>query len=128
MHATKQGRRRMIQGLAGTLIFSQDHKKLVPFYRDTIGLAVEDDGPNQCVFASSTGARLLLGTHSEVHGSSREPDRIIPALLADDVRAEYARLKAAGVEFVGEVSQQGPATFVTFRDPEGNLVNLLQFG
>jgi len=118
----------MIQGLAGTLIFSEDHKKLVPFYRDTIGLVVEDDGPSECVFASSTGARLLLGTHSKVHGSSREPDRMIPTLLADDVRAEYARLKAAGVDLVGAVTQHGPATFATFRDPEGNLVNLIQFG
>jgi hypothetical protein len=47
--------------------------------------------------------------------------------LSDDVRGEYQRLLAKGVEFLGEPATEGPATVATFRDPEGNLVNILQF-
>jgi predicted enzyme related to lactoylglutathione lyase len=48
-------------------------------------------------------------------------------LRADDVRAECERLKAAGVEFVDEPTDFGGVIVATFKDPEGNLVQLLQF-
>lgn len=117
----------MITGLAATTIFSEDHTKLAPFYRDVIGLEVRGEEPGATLFGPETGTLLLVGTHSEVHGRAKEPERQIPSLLSDNVREEYARLAAKGVEFLGEPQHDGPAWFVTFRDPEGNLVNILEF-
>ncbi|MCK9518564.1 MAG: VOC family protein [Dehalococcoidia bacterium] len=117
----------MIGGLVGTTIYCEDQAQLAPFYRDVIGLQVRAEEPGETHFGGDEGGLLIVGTHSEVHGSAREPERQIPSLLTDDVRAEYARLRERGVEFVAEPATEGGVTFVTLRDPEGNLVNLLQF-
>ena len=117
----------MITGLAGTTIFSEDHTKLVPFYRDTLGMAVANEEQGITIFGQQGAGQLLVGTHSEVKGAAKEPERQIPSLLTNDVRGDYTRLKAAGVQFLGEPSEIGPVTLVTLRDPENNLVNLIQF-
>ncbi|MGE5594725.1 MAG: VOC family protein [Hyphomicrobiales bacterium] len=110
-----------------TSIFCEDHTKLAPFYQHVIGLPVAGDEGDAVVFGSMGTAVLLVGSHSEVRGAAKEPARQIPSLLSDDVRGDYDRLVEKGVEFLGPPAVQGPATFVTFRDPEGNLVNILQF-
>ena len=40
--------------------------------------------------------------------------------------AEYTRLTAAGVEFIGKPTDYGQLRIATLKDPEGNLVQLLQ--
>ncbi|MEO6397519.1 MAG: VOC family protein [Tepidiformaceae bacterium] len=117
----------MISGLAGTTIFSEDYAKLVPFYRDTLGLSLTREEFGMAFFEQPGGPPLMLGTHSEISGSAKEPARQIPALLSDDIRGDYARLTSLGVKSTGEPVEQGPVTFVTICDPEGNLVNLVQF-
>jgi predicted enzyme related to lactoylglutathione lyase len=48
-------------------------------------------------------------------------------LLTDDVTAEWKRLKVTGVEFVEDPKDYGNLWLATLKDPEGNLVQLLQF-
>jgi predicted enzyme related to lactoylglutathione lyase len=48
------------------------------------------------------------------------------ALGTDDVDAEWKRLTAEGVEFVETPTDYGPLRIATLKDPEGNLVQLLQ--
>src|SRR5258708_4749913 len=103
----------MIGGLAGTTIFSKDHTKLAPFYRDVVGLEVHGEEPGATVFGPENAALLLIGMHSDVRGRAKEPTRQIPSLLSDDVRADYSRLRAKGVEFLGEPTTEGPATVAT---------------
>jgi predicted enzyme related to lactoylglutathione lyase len=119
----------MIQGLANATIWSEDlTKKLLPFYRDTVGLPVANDTPGFVVMGSGENApSLCLGTHSDVKGNNGDPARHMIGLRTDDTRAEYERLKAAGVEFVDEPTDFGGVIVATFKDPEGNLVQLLQF-
>jgi predicted enzyme related to lactoylglutathione lyase len=117
----------VIRGLAGTTIFSEDHTKLVPFYRDTLGVPVLSEANGFTFFGAPDGAQLLMGSHSELRGPAKEPERQIPSLLSDDAQADYARLKEAGVNFVGEPQNLGPVTVATLRDPENNLVNIVQF-
>jgi predicted enzyme related to lactoylglutathione lyase len=71
-------------------------------------------------------ATLALGTHSEVHGRNTDPARHMVALETDDVDAEWKRLRAAGVEFIEDPADSGQLRIATLRDPEGNLVQLLQ--
>ena len=54
-----------------------------------------------------------------------QPPGVILDFLADDVDAEYERVRALGVEFVLPPTTQpwGNRTMV-FRDPEGNLINV----
>ncbi len=117
----------MIKGLRGSTIFSEDLNNLLPFYRDTVGLKVGLETPAFVVMGGADEPTLALGTHSEIHGPAREPARHIVAFETDDIAAEHARLKGAGVTFLEEPVDGGTVMFATFRDPEGNLVQLLQF-
>jgi predicted enzyme related to lactoylglutathione lyase len=45
----------------------------------------------------------------------------------DDIQADYRLLKAKGVEFIEEPTKHGQVTVATFKDPEGNYLQLLEF-
>ena len=45
---------------------------------------------------------------------------------SDDVRADWKRLKEAGVEFIEDPTDDGAVRIATLKDPDGNLVQLLQ--
>ncbi len=119
----------MIIGLGGSTIWTSDINNLLPFYRDIVGLKPGVATPDFVLFGDQTSPALALGTHSEVHGRASDPYRHMVGLLTDDIHADAARLKAAGVEFIDDPSDQGGGFFLaTFVDPEGNLIQLYQFG
>ena len=117
----------MINGLAGATIWSEDLNNLLPFYRDGLGLTVRHQTPGFVVFGGAGAPALSLGTHSEVRGGNADPAQHMVGLLTDDVAADWKRLKAAGVEFVEDPKDYGNLWLATLKDPEGNLVQLLQF-
>ena len=117
----------MIKGLAGASIWSEDlNQRLLPFYRDVVGLKVRIQTDGFVVFGDADGPALGLGTHSDVHGTNPDPARHMVGLLTDDVAADYRRLKGAGVDFVEPPTDYGALTIATLRDPEGNLVQVMQ--
>jgi predicted enzyme related to lactoylglutathione lyase len=119
----------VITGLGGATIWSEDINNLLPFYRDVVGLRPGVGTPDFVVFGDQTAPALAVGTHSEVHGRTKEPARHMVGLITDDIQADTARLKAAGVRFVEEPNDQGGGFWLaTFEDPEGNLIQLYQFG
>ena len=117
----------MIKGLRISTIWSEDLTKLLPFYRDVLGMPVSLETPAFVILGDQNAAAVALGTHSEVHGKAKEPQRHIVGLETDDIKAEYARLKGVGVEFLEQPQEGGAVAFATFRDPEGNLLQLLQY-
>jgi predicted enzyme related to lactoylglutathione lyase len=117
----------VIKGLRSSSIWSEDLKNLLPFYRDTLGLPVSLETPGFVVLGDQSGATIALGTHSEVKGKAKEPARHIVGLETDDIAGDAARLKAKGVEFLEDVTDGGQVKFATFKDPEGNYLQLLQF-
>ena len=116
----------MIKGLRLASIWSEDLNNLLPFYRDVIGLPVGMEAPGFVILGDPNSAAVALGTHSEVHGKSSDPARHIVGFGTDDIKADCARLKSAGVEFVEEPNKQGDLWIATFKDPEGNLLQLFQ--
>lgn len=117
----------MIQGLSGTTIWSEDLNNLLPFYRDTLGLKVGFESPGFVLLGELDTPSVALGTHSEVRGPNRDPARHMVGLRTDDIEGDAATLKAKGVEFVSDVEVTGEVTVATFKDPEGNYLQLLQF-
>jgi predicted enzyme related to lactoylglutathione lyase len=116
----------MIRRLRGATIWSEDLNHLLPFYRDLLGFKVGVQTEGFVVLGGDETATLALGTHSEVHGRNMDPARHMVALSTDDVDAEWTRLKAAGVEFVEDPTDYGTLRIATLKDPEGNLLQLLQ--
>ena len=117
----------MIKRLRVSSIWSEDLNKLLPFYRDVLGLPVGLETPGFVVLGDPDAPAVALGTHSEVRGRALDPARHIVGLETDDVAKEYRRLTDAGVEFVEDPKDFGNVWVATFKDPEGNLLQLLQF-
>ena len=116
----------MIKGLSGATIWSEDLGNLLPFYRDVLGLPVGIQIPGFVVFGNLDAPALALGTHSEVRGRNADPARHMVGFTTDDVRADWKRLKDAGVEFVEDPTDYGQHRIATLKDPEGNLIQLLE--
>ena len=47
-------------------------------------------------------------------------------LDSDNVDGDYDRLKAAGAEFIEQPTDYGGLRIATLKDPEGNIIQLLQ--
>jgi predicted enzyme related to lactoylglutathione lyase len=119
----------MIGRLGGATVWSSDLNNLLPFYRDVVGLTPSMVTEGFVLFGDQSEPAFALGTHSEVHGPTREPYRHMVGFTTDDIHGDSERLKAAGVEFIDEPNDQGGGFWLaTFKDPEGNLVQLYQFG
>ena len=109
------------------VVTATDYESAVHFYRDVLGLRVGHATPGFVVFGDGTHPALAVGTHSEVHGRTVEPARHMVGLLTDDIQADTARLKAAGVRFIEDPNHQGGGFWLaTFEDPDGNLIQLFQ--
>lgn len=117
----------MITGLRGATIWSDDLDRLLPFYRDVLGLPLAVDTPGFVVFGRREGPSLALGTHSEVHGRNTDPARHMIGVTTDDLTSDYKRLKDIGVEFIEAPTDYPNVRVATLKDPDGNLVQLLQF-
>lgn len=98
---------------------------LVPFYRDVLGLKPAAEAEGFAVFLPN-GSGLRIGTHSEVEGRSRDPNRVMVNFGVEDCQAEYERLRRQGVEFIREPSRDAIHIIATFLDPDGNLLQLLE--
>ena len=116
----------MIKGLRGATIWSEDLNNLLPFYRDTLGLPVGIQIPGFVVLGDLAQPVLSLGTHSEVRGRNADPARHMVGLSTDDIDSDFKRLRDRGVEFVENPTDYGTLRIATLKDPEGNLVQLLQ--
>jgi hypothetical protein len=101
-------------------------KNPLPFYRDVLALKVGHEIPGFVVLGDLGTLALALGTHSDVLGRNADPVRHMVALSTDDVRGDWKRLKAAGVEFVEDPTDYGNLPIATLKDTEGNLVQLLE--
>jgi predicted enzyme related to lactoylglutathione lyase len=118
----------MLKGIHSVLIWTEDLQRLLPFYRDVLGMKTQMENEGFVAFEASTGSALALGTHSDVKGRSREPNRVMVDFQVDDCQAEYERLSKEGVEFRRAPSKEDGITIATFVDPDGNVLQLFEEG
>jgi len=105
----------------------------IAFYTDNLGFTAE--GPHSPAFAAvRRGNLLLLLSGGGSSAGRRMPDGRVPEpggwnrihLVVDDVEAEAARLRAAGVPFRNEVIRGPGGAQTVLDDPSGNPVELFQ--
>ncbi len=118
----------MIKQFAGASIWSENLNNLLPFYRDVLGLPILMESPGHVLLGADSpeSPALGLGTHSAVRGRNTDPARHMVGFMSDDIQADWQRLKAAGVEFIEDPTDDGYLIIATLKDPEGNLVQLFQ--
>jgi predicted enzyme related to lactoylglutathione lyase len=110
----------------GILIGSDDPTRLADYYTKLFGAPGWDDGGYVGWRVGNGG--ITVGPHSEVHGSNREPGRIIWNVESADVRGEFARFRDAGAIVVREPYnfEQAPEAWIaTLADPDGNYFQLV---
>ena len=116
----------MIDYFAGVMLWTDNLDSMLTFYRDRIGLPVHSIHADFVAFELGK-VRFSIGLHSEVHGMARDPYRVMIHLGVLDIHKTYDQLLAAAVEFIRAPEQEEWGGWVaTFRDPDGNLVQLLQ--
>ena len=116
----------MIDGVAGVIIWTENMEEMAEFYRDTLGLPVHSERPHFIAFEWGQ-MRFSIGAHSEVHGVSAEPQRIMVNFGTSDIHALHEQLTAAEVRFVRQPEREHWGGWVaTLEDPDGNLLQLLE--
>lgn len=119
----------MITGVVGITLWTDNLERMVSFYRDTLRLPLHSFHADEGFVAFELGdVRFNVGRHGGVSGPSRDPLRVMPHLGVRDIQGEYARLSAAGVEFIREPEREHWGGWVaTLKDPDGNVLQFLQF-
>jgi catechol 2,3-dioxygenase-like lactoylglutathione lyase family enzyme len=123
--------------IAMTSVPVDDQEKALRFYTDVLGFVTKNDiplGEHRWLTVVSAqdpdGVELVLepSDHPAVgpFKAALVADGIpFTAFAVDDVHAEAARLKAAGVVFTQEPVTMGPATTAVLDDTCGNLIQIV---
>lgn len=121
----------MILGVQDVYFYVQDMARALRFYRDVLGLKVGAEGDDWSaldvggvrVGLHATGGQLVPPVPKNEDGAKAGATL---TLRVDDIRAEVARLRAAGVNFLGPVYEASWGSVVAFTDPDGNVLKLMQ--
>jgi predicted enzyme related to lactoylglutathione lyase len=108
------------------LIGSDDPQRLVDYYAKLLGEPAMSDG-GYTSWVIGNGA-VSIGPHSEVHGKSTHPGRIIWNIESEDVKADFDRFVTAGAIVVREpygFEEFPDAWIATFADPDDNYFQLM---
>ena len=128
----------MKQAVGLVSLVVREYDEAIAFYVGTLGFSLVEDSlvPEQnkrwVVVAppGSTESRLLLARASNEEQTTRIGNqtggRVFLFLHTDDFARDYSSYKAKGVVFVREPKEEPYGTVAVFRDPYGNLWDLLQ--
>lgn len=116
----------MIEGIAGVILWTQDVERLAAFYRDVLGMTPHSVRPDFVAFSFGS-VRLSIGRHDQVSGEAKDPYRVMVNLSVGEIHQAYARLRSRNVLFLRPPEQERWGGWVaTFKDPDGNILQLLQ--
>ena len=103
----------------------QDLKRADEFYGETLGLRRNPNSSERWIEYELGNVSLALVSPA-VMGDDFEPKghQMPIGLRVDDVEEAKQKLEAAGVEFDHETIDSGVCHLATFRDPDGNALQL----
>ncbi|MDQ2888374.1 MAG: VOC family protein [Chloroflexota bacterium] len=125
----------MFHRIMATGLFVRDLARCTAFYRDTLGLEVQESTADSASFQMENVYFFLLEISAAAHMISEQAVEmksegryhVLLAAGVEDVDAAYETLKARGVTFLRPPTNQpwGLRT-AYFADPEGNLWEINQ--
>ena len=108
----------MATGVATVWVPVSDMSRAVAFYGETLGLTVKEQS-DEWTEIDANGLTIGLNAREATHGGSGG-GAVISFQPDGDLEDEVSRLRDAGVEFTGEISEHPWGRISPFRDSEGN--------
>jgi predicted enzyme related to lactoylglutathione lyase len=129
--ARKRRTRKLVDDVTAILLISPDAKKLCEFYRSTLGLPLKEEVHD----GMPTHYGHSLGdVHFAIHPAegwpgvaTRNSQSPVISFSTSNLKAVAERLSASGVKVTGP-TDHGFGHVVSFRDPDGNHVSVLEYG
>lgn len=109
--------------IGSLLVGSSQPAAMKDWYRNAFGV-----NENEMGAFDFGGVQLFIEEHSEVSGPAKEPARMIINLNVDDARGLESHLKGQNATWVREVEQMPFGLIGTVADPDGNYVQIIQWG
>jgi glyoxylase I family protein len=120
----------MITGIEHTAIASADPRRLAAWYVETLGFVINyqsEKSPTTFVKAPNGAMIEIIESSAPLQPAGmRDPGFRHLALTVSDFASAYEALKSAQVEFLTGPELRGGNQTVFFRDPDGNILHLLQ--
>jgi predicted enzyme related to lactoylglutathione lyase len=110
-------------------VHSKQFNKTVQWYKEVMRLKASYGDSHWQEYKLKEGPRFAIDAVRE-NAAGPENQSIIISFGTDDIYSEVGRLASLGVEFYPSLEKTifdvGPAHVATFKDPEGNYVQLSQ--
>ncbi|MBA3823125.1 MAG: VOC family protein [Ktedonobacterales bacterium] len=108
--------------LGSIIISTADKERMKRFYHDVLGIPFNATGKLE-----SQGVIIHPAFHQAIHGAPPEPHRIMLTFDVGDIHHTATLLQQQGVIFIRQPEQEWWGGWLaTFRDPDGNYLQLLQ--
>ena len=106
-----------------TMVLVQDIDRALGFYRDVLGFTVQFEEEDWVVFAEQVG---LMLSPEPLPLDNININAVMVTLNVDEIEAAYDELLKKGVAFLVPPTDVGGATIASFRDTEGNVLQMVQ--
>lgn len=119
---------------SSAIVATRDIARARTFYEDTLGLTLIDSSTENGVLLFRTGDTQLIVYQSEFAGTNRA-NAVTFAMkgdiveVVDDLRAKgvtFEHYPDMGLTLNGDIHEAGPAKLVWFKDPDGNILHLIE--
>lgn len=108
------------------MIGTKQLKVLAGFYEKVLGKPADYVDDKNGFYGWQVGSSYLsLLDHSEMHGKTKDPGRIMLNFETNQIKEEFARIKALGAGVVREPYQMDSGWIATLSDPDGNYFQLV---
>ena len=106
-----------------TMVLVHDIDRAVQFYRDSLGLSIELEEEDWAVFSEGVG---LMVSPEPLPADNMNLNSVVITLSVPSVADAYGELVGKGIAFLVPPTDVGGATVASFRDSEGNILQLVQ--
>jgi predicted enzyme related to lactoylglutathione lyase len=114
----------MIDGIATVWLPVSDMDRALQFYSETLGLDIEEHQEDWSLVTAGAVSIGLNGRDEEASGG--EGGAVIAFRPSDEIEDAVEALAAEGVEIAGGVTEHPWGKVATFRDPDGNELQLYE--
>lgn len=115
----------MASGVATVWVPVDDMARAVKFYGEVLGIPVKNEGEDWTEL-NAGGVTIGLNAREGTHRGGSTGGAVLTFHPDGDLFDEVVRLTDAGVEFAGDVAQHPWGKIATFKDTEGNDLQLFE--